>query len=133
MNRANARNPRLRIPSIRPEDAELYSRLYRVSFEAIIIAHELIGHGCGKQLMETAPSEFNFDKDKLPLNPFTKQRIASYCQVDETPRSAFGSIYTSLNKFIAETIGLYLISDKDFFEILGAVEKTEIGDGEMIR
>ena len=109
LNRANARNPRLQIPFIRPEDTEAYKLLYHVSFEAIIIAHELTGHGCGKQLMETAPSEFNFDKDRLPLNPFTNQPINTYYPAGETPRLAFGSIYTSLNEFIAETIGLYLL------------------------
>lgn len=129
LNRANAKNPRLQIPFIRLEDADLYKRLYHVAFDAIIIAHELIGHGCGKQFMETAPSEFNFEKESLPANPFTGEPITSYYPLGETPRSAFGSIYTSLNEFIAETIGLYLLSDADFLDVLATVERTDVGNG----
>jgi len=36
-------------------------------------AHELIGHGTGKPLSESARGHFNFDSNNPPLNPLTNK------------------------------------------------------------
>lgn len=72
--------------------------------------HEMLGHGCGKLLQETAPGVFNFDRAAMLLNPLTKKPVDTWYGVGETPESAFADIATAYVECLAEGIGLYMMS-----------------------
>ncbi|KAJ8125072.1 hypothetical protein O1611_g8568 [Lasiodiplodia mahajangana] len=85
---------------------------------AMILTHELIGHGCGKLLSETAPSVYNFDVDNLPRSTLTGERIACWYKLGQTPKSVFGGLYSTLSECIAETMALFLLPRKDIWTAL---------------
>jgi dipeptidyl-peptidase III len=111
-NVLSAKAPNEKIPFIRPEDLELYKKYRDGSFEVQVGLHELTGeplplaghrwanpkltldtgHGCGKLLQETAPGEFNFDKENPPKSPLTNAPIKTWYKVGETWGSLFGGL-----------------------------------------
>lgn len=90
-------------------------------FRAIVGIHELIGHGCGRLLAETAPGTFNFDRDNPPVDPLTGKAIETWYKVGQTPKSLFGGIATSYSECFAELIALYLMPEQ---ELLNAVDMS---------
>ena len=48
---------------------------------------QLLGHGTGKLLQESADGKLNFDVEKV-LNPLTGKRIESWYKAGETVRPA---------------------------------------------
>jgi dipeptidyl-peptidase-3 len=58
--------------------------------------HELLGHGTGKLLTETAPGTYNFDRENLPTNPLTGKAIETWYQPGQTWTSVFGKLATSV-------------------------------------
>ncbi|KAI9780925.1 MAG: hypothetical protein M1816_002617 [Peltula sp. TS41687] len=43
--------------------------------------HELLGHGTGKLLTETASGMYNFDRENLPTNPLTGKAIETWAML----------------------------------------------------
>lgn len=81
-------------------------RKWRVeAFEVQVGLHELLGHGTGKLLQETAPGEFNFDKEAHP-------EIKTFYKPGETWGSLFGATAGSFEECRAELVALYLILSK---------------------
>lgn len=71
------------------------------AFEVQVGLHELLGHGSGKLLQETAPGKFNFDH--------TNPDIKSYYGPNDTWGSLFGTTAGSFEECRAELVALYLI------------------------
>lgn len=81
---------------------ENYRKWRSDAFEVQVGLHELLGHGTGKLLQETAPGEFNFDKDAHP-------EIMTYYKPGETWGCVFGATAGSFEECRAELVALYLI------------------------
>lgn len=75
------------------------------AFEVQVGLHELLGHGTGKLLQETAPGKFNFDRAAHP-------EITTYYGPNETWGSLFGATAGSFEECRAELVALYLILHK---------------------
>ncbi|KAI4612470.1 hypothetical protein J4E80_007204 [Alternaria sp. BMP 0032] len=107
-------------------DRDLYRQnLHTIRFVATVI-HELLGHGTGKLLSETAPGIFNFDVTNPPIDHLTGQTVVScYCP-NETYWSIFQDIANSVEECRAILMSAYLIDNKDLLAIFGYDEKTEL-------
>ncbi|ABN65730.2 dipeptidyl-peptidase III (DPP III) (Dipeptidyl aminopeptidase III) (Dipeptidyl arylamidase III) [Scheffersomyces stipitis CBS 6054] len=74
------------------------------AFEVQVGLHELLGHGSGKLLQETAPGVFNFDREKVNTKTWYKPT--------DTWGSLFGTTSGSFEECRAELVALYLILKK---------------------
>ena len=121
-------------PFVKPEHQDEYRKWKHIVFRAIVGIHELIGHGCGRLLAESAPGTFNFDRNNPPVNPLTGKAIETWYKVGQTPKSLFGGIATSYSEFFAELIALYLIPEQDLLDTMEmSASKVEKDDGKRIR
>lgn len=122
-NVLSAKAPNEPIPFIRKEDDHLYRSYRDPAFEVQVGIHELLGHGCGKLLQETAAGEYNFDIKNPPISPITKKPITSFYKPGQTWSSVFGSIASSYEECRAECVAMALSCDFEILQIFG------FGDG----
>ncbi|KAH0844607.1 hypothetical protein AYO21_02072 [Fonsecaea monophora] len=128
-NVLSAKAPNEPIPFIRKQDDELFRKYRDPAFEVQVGIHELLGHGCGKLLQETAPGEFNFDIKNPPVSPVTKKPITSYYKPGQTWSSVFGSIASSYEECRAECVAMALSCDFEILQIFGFGNgKEDIGN-----
>ncbi|MAG56679.1 MAG: hypothetical protein CMJ83_10350 [Planctomycetes bacterium] len=104
-----------RVMYIGDEDQGLYKELRNQAFEVQVGLHELLGHGSGKLLMETAAGKLNFDRNML--NPLTGERVKSWYKPGQTWGSQFGRIASSWEECRAEAVGIYLCTEADILKI----------------
>lgn len=103
---------------------DLYNK-YRVdSFEVQVGIHELLGHGTGKLLCETGDNEYNFDIKSPPLGLDGKP-VSTYYKKGETWGSVFGSIAGSYEECRAESVAMFLVTDRKLLDIFGFKTKKE--------
>ncbi|KAK4944423.1 hypothetical protein LTR10_016097 [Elasticomyces elasticus] len=124
-NVLSAKAPNEPIPFIREEDDELYRKYRDPAFEVQVGIHELLGHGCGKLLQETAPGEYNFDVKNPPVSPITKKPITSWYKPGQSWGSVFGAIASSYEECRAECVAMALSCDFEILNIFG------FGDGKQ--
>ena len=106
---------------------DLYEK-YRVeAFEVQVGIHELLGHGTGKLLMELDDGSFNFDKSSPPSGLDGKP-ISTYYAKGETWGSKFGSIAGSYEECRAESVAMFLGTNRKLLEIFGYRTKQEQDD-----
>jgi dipeptidyl-peptidase-3 len=117
------------IPFIKPADIDLYNRCRDPAFEVQVGLHELLGHGCGKLLQETAPGAFNFDKVSPPISPLDGQPIKSWYKPGQTWGSVFGPVAASYEECRAECVAMALSCDFSILKIFGFGDGTEDIDG----
>ena len=122
-NVLSAKAPNEPLPFVRKEDDEVFRKYRDPAFEVQVGIHELLGHGCGKLLQETAPGEYNFDIKNPPVSPITKKPITSYYKPGQTWSSVFGSIASSYEESRAECVAMVLACDFEILRIFG------FGDG----
>ncbi len=122
-------------PFLPADEVEQYRELRKTTFKAIVSAHELIGHGCGKLLAESSPGNYNFNLENPPISPLTGQPITTWYKVGEIPKSVFGRIYNTFNECLAESIALFLLGeDEDLLSLLGAIGNgRKLEDGRLSR
>ena len=101
---ANPKKPRKEevVTFISSDLGKLFKKWRDDAFEVQVGLHELLGHGSGKLLQETAPGEFNFEQTELPSN-------TTYYKPGQTWGSVFGSTSGSFEECRAELVALYLI------------------------
>ncbi|KAI4616879.1 hypothetical protein J4E83_006461 [Alternaria metachromatica] len=100
-------------------DRDLYRQnLHTIRFVATVI-HELLGHGTGKLLSETAPGIFNFDATNPPISPLTGRNVESWYRPNETYSSIFEDIAQSVEECRAILMSAYLIDNKEILGIFG--------------
>ncbi|KFY65035.1 hypothetical protein V497_01505 [Pseudogymnoascus sp. VKM F-4516 (FW-969)] len=117
--------PSEKIPFIRPEDLALYEKYRGQAFEVQVGVHELLGHGTGKLLQETAPGEFNFDKANPPVSPISGKAIESYYKPGGTFGGVFGAIASSYEECRAECVAMALGCEFSVLKVFG------FGSGEV--
>lgn len=106
---------------------DLYEK-YRVeAFEVQVGIHELLGHGTGKLMMELDDGNFNFNKSSPPLGLDNKP-IETYYKKGETWGSKFGSIAGSYEECRAESVAMFLGTNRKLLEIFGYKTKKEQDD-----
>lgn len=126
-NVLNAKSSNEPISFIQESDQKLYEK-YRVeAFEVQVGIHELLGHGTGKLLMELDDGSFNFNKSSPPLG-LNKKPITTYYKKGETWGSKFGSIAGSYEECRAESVAMFLGTNRKILEIFGFKTKQEQDD-----
>ncbi|OBT90313.1 hypothetical protein VE02_03317 [Pseudogymnoascus sp. 03VT05] len=111
--------PKEKIPFIRPDDLALYEKYRGQAFEVQVGVHELLGHGTGKLLQETAPGEFNFDRANPPISPITRKAIESYYKPGATFGGVFGAIASSYEECRAECVAMALGCEFSVLKVFG--------------
>ena len=124
-NVLSAKAPDESIPFIRVEDLEIYLRCRDSAFEVQVGIHELLGHGTGKLLQESAPDEYNFDVKAPPVSPITSNPITTWYKPGQTWSSVFGSISSSYEECRAECVAMALGCDFEILKVFG------FGNGEV--
>lgn len=81
--------------------------------------HELLGHGSGRLLTED---------DRNVINPLTGKPIESWYKSGETYASRIGECSSSLEECRAESVALYLASNKTILELFGFRTEAEQHD-----
>jgi dipeptidyl-peptidase-3 len=134
-NVLSATTPNEKIPFIASKDYELMVT-YRVpAFEVQVGIHELLGHGTGKLLQETAPGKFNFDVNNPPTSPVDGQKTKTYYKPGQTWSSVFGNIASSYEECRAETVAMDLSCDFEILKIFGhgtGVEDINSAAGDVL-
>ncbi|KAL2042866.1 hypothetical protein N7G274_004626 [Stereocaulon virgatum] len=81
--------------------------------------HELLGHGTGKNLRETAPGVYNFNHASPPINPITERPITTYYKPNQTYSSVFGPLASTYEECRAECVAMALSCDFNILKIFG--------------
>ncbi|KAE8376499.1 dipeptidyl peptidase [Aspergillus bertholletiae] len=118
-NVLSAKAPNEPIPFISEEDLEVYRKCRDPAFEVQVGIHELLGHGTGKLLQETAPGEYNFDMSNTPVSPVTGQPVSTWYKPGQTWSSVFGAIASSYEECRAECVAMVLSCDFSILKIFG--------------
>ncbi|KAF7162752.1 hypothetical protein CNMCM5623_007921 [Aspergillus felis] len=124
-NVLSAKAPNEPVPFIPEKDLEVYRRCRDPAFEVQVGIHELLGHGTGKLLQETAPGEYNFDVSKPPVSPVTNKPVTTWYKPGQTWSSVFGAIASSYEECRAECVAMVLSCDFEILKIFG------FGDGQV--
>ncbi|KAK9766092.1 hypothetical protein K7432_005077 [Basidiobolus ranarum] len=127
-NVLNAKSSNEKYPFLNEADRILYEKLKGPSFEVQVGIHELLGHGSGKLLAEQEQGKYNFDINNPPISPITKSPITTWYKPGETWGSVFKNIASSYEECRAESVALYLSTDKDALKVFGHTDIShEIG------
>lgn len=129
-NVMSAKAPNEPVPFIRKQDLELFRTYRDAAFEVQVGIHELLGHGTGKLLQETAPGEYNFDVSNPPVSPVTNKPVATWYKPGQTWSSVFGSIASSYEECRAECVAMALGCDFGILQLFGFGDGTENLAGE---
>lgn len=124
-NVLGAKAPNEKIPFIRDEDIEVYTKYRDGAFEVQVGLHELTGHGCGKLLTESAPGVFNFDKANPPISPLTGKPVTSWYKPGQTWGSVFGGLAGAYEECRAELVAMYLSCEFPVLKIFGFGDGSE--------
>jgi dipeptidyl-peptidase-3 len=124
-NVLSAKAPDEKIPFIKDTDQAIYQQYRDPAFEVQVGLHELLGHGCGKLLQETAPDTYNFDIKSPPVSPLTGKPITTWYKPGQTWGSTFGAIAASYEECRAECVAMALSCDFSVLQIFGFGDGTE--------
>ena len=105
-------------------DRPIFEKYQGESFEVQVGIHELLGHGSGKLLTETSPGEYNFDHLNPPIG-LDGRPVATYYKFGETWGSKFGALAGAYEECRAESIAMYLITNRKLLEIFGFQTKKD--------
>lgn len=94
------------------------SAAHIVRFVGTVI-HELIGHGTGKLLTETAPGQFNYDPENPPISPVTGQAVRSWYKPGEAWTSVFGKLAPTVDECRAFLMSSNLADNKSILDLFG--------------
>lgn len=121
---ANPKKPKKEevITFLSPELQQKFRKWRDEAFEVQVGLHELLGHGTGKLLQETAPGKFNFDR--------SNKLASSYYGPNDTWGSLFGTVAGSFEECRAELVALYLIlkEPSEVFDIFGIKDSKDQED-----
>ncbi|KAJ5610026.1 hypothetical protein N7510_006745 [Penicillium lagena] len=129
-NVLSAKAPNEPIPFIAKKDEEVYRRCRDPAFEVQVGIHELLGHGTGKLLQETAPGQYNFDIANPPISPVTGKPVSTWYKPGQTWSSVFGAIASSYEECRAECVAMALGCDFGILKIFGFGDGSEDMAGE---
>ncbi|KAE8146247.1 dipeptidyl peptidase [Aspergillus avenaceus] len=118
-NVLSAKAPNEPVPFVAEGDLDVYRRCRDPAFEIQVGIHELLGHGTGKLLQETAPGEFNFDISNPPVSPVSGKPVSTWYKPGQTWSSVFGAIASSYEECRAECVAMALSCDFSILKIFG--------------
>ena len=124
-NVLSAKAPNEPVPFIAEKDLDVYRRCRDPAFEVQVGIHELLGHGTGKLLQETAPGQYNFDIKNPPVSPVTNKPVSTWYKPGQTWSSVFGAIASSYEECRAECVAMALGCDFSILKIFGFGDGTE--------
>ncbi|KAF2667635.1 dipeptidyl-peptidase III [Microthyrium microscopicum] len=127
-NVLSAKAPNEKIPFIKETDLEVYQKYRDEAFEVQVGLHELLGHGCGKLLQETASGVFNFDKENPPISPLNNKPVTTWYKPGQTWGGVFGSIASSYEECRAECVAMALSCDFSVLKVFGFGNGSEAMD-----
>lgn len=117
-NILNAKGRKHKISFITDDLQDMYDKYQTQAFEVQVGIHELLGHGTGKLLMENDDHTFNFDHKNPPIGLDGKP-VTTYYKPGETWGSLFGSLAGPYEECRAESVAMYLVTDRKLLEIFG--------------
>jgi dipeptidyl-peptidase-3 len=117
-NVLNAVAPSEEITFLKDSEKEMYKRLKGAAFALQVAAHELIGHGSGRQITADQSGKLPLDISKV-TNPVTGQPVTTYYKFGETFNAKFGEMSNSYEECRAEAVGIYLTTFEEFLQIFG--------------
>ncbi|OJI87134.1 hypothetical protein ASPTUDRAFT_54154 [Aspergillus tubingensis CBS 134.48] len=91
-----------------------------------VVLHEILGHGTGRFLTESADGVLNFDMENPPLDPFTGKPVESWYRAGQTWTGVFNDLATTVDECRAELVGAYLIDDLEILSIFGYTGQSEV-------
>ncbi|AOA60636.1 GQ67_01822T0 [Komagataella phaffii] len=103
---------------------DVFNKYRSESFEVQVGIHELLGHGTGKLLQETGDNSYNFDINSPPIGLDGKP-VSTFYKKGETWGSVFGSIAGSAEECRAESVAMFLVTNRELLEIFGYSTKEE--------
>ncbi|ODV84671.1 hypothetical protein CANARDRAFT_8252 [[Candida] arabinofermentans NRRL YB-2248] len=126
-NVLSSRSSKEPVTFIGQEIQDLYNKYSVEAFEVQVGIHELLGHGTGKLLLETDDKKFNFDINNPPLGLDGKP-VTTYYGKGETWGSLFGSVSGSFEECRAESVAMFLITNRSLLSIFGFKTEEEQND-----
>ncbi|KAJ4161668.1 uncharacterized protein LMH87_007694 [Akanthomyces muscarius] len=96
------------------------------------VVHELLGHGSGNLLAETAPGVYNFKNRNPPINPLTNAPGNLHYRFGEDWGSVFGKLAGTVEECRAILISQYLMDSKQLLEIFGYTDTSAITADELL-
>ncbi|KAJ3838296.1 aflatoxin-detoxifizyme [Lentinula raphanica] len=128
-----AKAPNEELTFIHPDDVKLYNEWDSRAFELQVANHELLGHGSGKLLKENADGSKNFEPGiSQVVNPLTGKPVSSWYKPGQTPDAVLGEVSSSMEECRAESVALFLVSNRDILKIFKYVDEKEIADIQYI-
>lgn len=126
-NRLSANNnPKLPCYWVLPSELKRFKSSTRIVRYITTATHELLGHGTGKLLSETAPGAYNFDMQNPPFSPIVGGPVTSHYRLGQTWGSVFGKLAGTVEECRAILVSEYLMDDKTLLEIFGYTDDSEI-------
>ncbi|KAK1634691.1 peptidase family M49-domain-containing protein, partial [Colletotrichum phormii] len=111
---------------VHPSEADAYMACaHSVRFVGTAI-HELLGHGTGKMLSETAPGKYNFDHENPRISPVTGQPVQTWYKPGESWNSVFGKLAPSVEECRAFLVSSYLADNEDILALFGYNEDSTL-------
>jgi dipeptidyl-peptidase-3 len=129
-NVLSAKAPNEPIPFIREQDQPLFRKSRDAAFEVQVGIHELLGHGTGKLLQETATGVYNFDVKNPPISPITNKPVSTWYKPGQTWSSVFGSVASSYEECRAECVAMALSCEFEILKLFGFGTGKEDMSGE---
>lgn len=122
-NCMNTSSPTAKFPFILDSDIKMFRACRSLEFDISTAIHELLGHGSGLLLAETAPGVFNFDHLNPPISPLGGKPISSWYKVGQTFSSVFGGISGAYSECHAECTALFLADETEIMRLFGCSEE----------
>lgn len=94
--------------------------------------HELLCHGTGKLLSETAPGVYNFDKQHPPINPITGKSVTSYYSLGQTWTGVLGNLPGTVEECRAILVSEYLMDNNEILGIFGYTNDSQITADDLL-
>ncbi|SPQ20354.1 14d01ecd-4b10-4b08-8e49-fad5338ec7f3 [Thermothielavioides terrestris] len=125
-NRMRVESQAKQYPFIDPAEAETFAKHKFPAYYWWVVLHEILGHGTGRMLVESAEGKYSFDINNPPINPLTGAPITSWYKPGQTWTGQFGDLATTVDECRAELVGAYLMDDPEVLALLGLTEDSEI-------
>lgn len=101
-----------------PDQAKILSGNMLRCYEVHVACHELLGHGTGKLLYRAADGSQGSYTD-----PINNETFESCYEQKEVWNTKFGAISTSYEECRADTVGFYLCTIKEVYDLFGFADE----------
>lgn len=114
------------MPWVDPSELEHFRKSTHIVRFLTTAIHELVGHGTGILLSETAPGIYNFDQQNPPISPLNGKAVTSHYLPGQTWNSVFENLAGTVEECRAILVSEYLMDNKDLLCIFGYTNTSEI-------